>query len=73
MKPSDPLTPAEIQQAADQFFPLLQIVRDHMPDDASTEDCLKVMEAVAKVAQKLRKEKADEDRSSFGFKKALNQ
>lgn len=74
MKKNDPLTPDEMQTAANQFFPLLKIVKDQMPKDSSTEDTLKVMEHVAKLAQKLRKEKQEEAREAlFGFNKKEQQ
>ena len=44
MKDTDPLTPDEMKTAADQFFPLLRIVQEGMPANASTEETLKVME-----------------------------
>lgn len=49
-----PLTSEEITEAADIFFPLFNIVDERMPERASTEDTLKVMESVAKLAQKER-------------------
>ena len=42
--PMKPLTPEEVQTAADQFFPLFDIVNRSMPENASVEDTLKVME-----------------------------
>jgi hypothetical protein len=56
MKDTDPLTPEEMKAAADQFFPLLRIVQEGMPPESSTEETLKVMEHVAKLAQRIRKE-----------------
>ena len=67
-KPTDPLTPEEMTEAADTFFPLFNIVHDRMPKDSTTEDCLKVMENVAKLAHKTRAEKKQKD-APFGFNK----
>ena len=61
-----PLTPEEVQKAAEQFFPLFDIVRNRMPENATTEDTLKVMETVCGLAQKLR---AEEEKTKFGFNK----
>ena len=61
-----PLTPEEVQKAADQFFPLFDIVRSRMPEGSKTEDTIKVMETVCTLAQKLRLE---EEKSEFGFNK----
>ena len=43
---SKPLTPDEVQVAAEQFFPLFEIVLNRMPANSTTEDTLKVMETV---------------------------
>ena len=59
-----PLTPEEVQAAADKFFPLFTIVLKDMPKGSSTEDALKVMETVCKLAHKQREQKKLE---SFGF------
>lgn len=61
-----PLTPEEVQAAAEQFFPLFDIVRNRMPTNSTTEDTLKVMETVCGLAQKLR---AEEEKIKFGFNK----
>ena len=61
-----PLTPDEVQKAAEQFFPLFDIVRNRMPANSTTEDTLKVMETVCGLAQKLR---AEEEKIKFGFNK----
>ncbi len=63
-----PLTPEEVQKAAEQFFPLFDIVRTRMPEGSKTEDTLKVMETVCTLAQKLRLE---EEKSEFGFNKKV--
>jgi hypothetical protein len=65
-----PLTSEEITEAADIFFPLFNIVDERMPERASTEDTLKVMESVAKLAQKERVKKREEAaKLKFGFNK----
>ena len=61
-----PLTPEEVQQAAEQFFPLFRIVNSRMPTNATIEDTLKVMETVCNLAHKLR---AEEEKIKFGFNK----
>jgi hypothetical protein len=62
----NPLTPEEVTKAAEQFFPLFDIVRTRMPNGSTTEDTLKVMETVCTLAQKLRLE---EEKIKFGFNK----
>ena len=65
-----PLTIEEITEAADYFFPLFDVVVQRMPDNASTEDVLKVMENVAKLAQKNRAVKREKEvKEKFGFNK----
>ena len=69
-KKNDPLTTEEMTAAADTFFPLFDIVSTRMPDTATTEDTLKVMETVAKLGHKLRSDKLLEEKSqAFGFNK----
>jgi len=63
----DPLTPEEVQAAADKFFPLFDIILKNMPEGSKTEDCLKVMESVCGLAHKMRLEKDSE--GPFGFNK----
>jgi hypothetical protein len=59
-----------MQSAADTFFPLLKIVQKQMPDGSTTEDTLLVMEHVAKLAQKARKDNQEKARDAlFGFNK----
>ena len=65
-----PLTSEEITEAADIFFPLFNIVDERMPERASTEDTLKVMESIASLAQKERAKKREEvAKLKFGFNK----
>ena len=63
-----PLTVEEVEEAAEQFFPLFDIVRNQMPVEATIEDTLKVMETVCTLAQKLRAQKEMETQP-FGFNK----
>ena len=63
-----PLTVEEVEEAAEQFFPLFDIVRNQMPVEATIEDTLKVMENVCSLAQKLRVQKELESQP-FGFNK----
>jgi hypothetical protein len=62
-----PLTPEEVQKAADQFFPLFDIVHRNMPEGSNTEDTLKVMESICSLAHKLRA--TEEENQPFGFNK----
>ena len=69
-KKGDPLTLEEIQEASDTFFPLFNEVHSRMPDGSTTEDTLKVMENIAKLAQKERAKKREaETKEKFGFNK----
>ena len=61
-----PLTPAEVKEAADTFFPLFDIVYRSMPENCTVEDTLKVMETVCNLAHKNREE---EKIAAFGFLK----
>lgn len=63
-----PLTPEEVQEAADQFFPLFDIVLRNMPEGSRTEDTLKVMETICGLAHKMRAEK-EQAAIPFGFNK----
>ena len=65
-----PLTAEEIKEAGDIFFPLFEHVSNRMPKGSTTEDVLKVMENVAKLAQKERvKAREKETKVKFGFNK----
>ena len=69
-KKSDPLTLEEVTDAANIFFPLFNEVHSRMPESSTTEDTLKVMEAVAKLGHKNRAEKLLKEKSlAFGFNK----
>lgn len=67
-KPTDPLNKDEMQEAAEIFFPLFNVIHSRMPDTATTEDTLKVMEAVAKLGHKQRSDKKNSI-GPFGFNK----
>ena len=68
-----PLTSEEITEAADLFFPLFNIIDERMPEWATTEDTLKVMENVAKLAQSERTKKREETtKLKFGFNRKPN-
>ena len=64
----DPLTPEEVQEAADRFFPLFDIIHRNMPEGSKTEDALRVMESVCNLAFKMRLEK-EETSAPFGLNK----
>ena len=52
------------------FMPLFDVVFSRMPEGTKVEDCLKVMESVAKLGHKQRADKADEEKKlKFGFNK----
>ena len=69
-KKNDPLTLTEVTEASDVFFPLFNEVHSRMPKGSTTEDTLKVMEAVAKLGHKFRVDKADKEKAlTFGFNK----
>lgn len=60
MQDTDPISQEEMEEASSVFFPLLRVVQNEMPEGASTEDTLKVMEHVATLAHRLRKQKKKE-------------
>jgi hypothetical protein len=67
------LTSEEITEAAVICFPLFNIVHERLPDRAATEDTLKVMVNVAKLAQKERTKKREEAiKLKFGFNRKPN-
>ena len=70
MLDTKPLTPAEISEAADLFFECFGIVQKGMPEGSTTEETLKIMEHVAKLASKLRSDRQrDKITEKFGFSK----
>jgi len=64
------LTVEEVEKAASIFFPLLDVISSRLPENATIEDKLKVMESVCTLAQKLR---AEEEKTNFGFNKNGNE
>ena len=69
MTTKKPLTLDEIKAAADDFFPLFEEISSRMPG-ASTEDKLKALQHVAKLASQTRADKEKEQRDArFGFLK----
>ena len=64
----DPLTPAEVNDAAKESFPLFDIVHRNMPENCTVEDTIKVMETVCSMAQK-RRAFDKETVGPFGFNK----
>ena len=69
-KKNDPLTQEEVSEASDIFFPLFNEVSSRMPEGATVEDTLKVMESVAKLGHKRRSDKLLKEKSlPFGFNK----
>jgi len=69
-KKNDPLTVEEVTEASDIFFPLFDVVNDRMPKGSTTEDTLKIMEAIAKLGHKNRADKAAKEKElTFGFNK----
>ena len=71
MNPIKPLTPEEVADAADQFFPLFDIVHRQMPENSNVEDTLKVMESVCGLAHKLRMQSDTDKAGPFGFNKKV--
>jgi len=70
IKKNDPLTVAEMTEAAAVFMPLYKVIHDQL-DKPTVEDTLKVMEAVAKLGHKLRGDKLlKEKEMAFGFNKS---
>lgn len=69
-KKNDPLTIEEVTEASDIFFPLFNVVNHRMPKGSTTEDTLKIMEAIAKLGHKNRADKAAKEKElTFGFNK----
>ena len=69
-KKTDPLTIEEVTKAADIFFPLYEVVSDRLPEEATTEDAIKLCETIFGYAHKLRALDLDEKATApFGFNK----
>jgi len=73
MAKDKPLSKEEVQEAADLFFESFAIIRTGMPEGSTTEDTLKVLEYVAKLAIKMRIDREREKLSSFGYMKEVNE
>jgi len=73
MAKDKPLSKEEVQEAADLFFESFAIIRTGMPDGSTTEDTLKVLEYVAKLAIKMRIDREREKLSSFGYMREVNE
>lgn len=72
MKSKKPLTLQEITDAADEWFPLFEEVSKRMPPNSTSEDALKALEHVAKLAAYRRSESDKNEREErFGFNKTL--
>ena len=67
-KTGDPLTVEEMTDAVDHFMKLYKVVAKELPD-AATEDIIKLMEPIGKLAHKRRAEKKKKDSLTFGFNK----
>ena len=67
-KLSDPLTVEEMQAATDHFVKLYKVVAEALPD-VPTEDIIKLMEPIGKLAHKKRADKKKKDSLAFGFNK----
>ena len=68
MKRGQLLTLEELQGLADKWFPLFNEVYDRLPDGASVEETLKVMEKLAELAGAELKEKEQKDRQYFFYR-----
>ena len=73
MAKDKPLSKEEVQEAADLFFESFAIIRTGMPEGSTTEDTLKVLEYVAKLAIKIRIDREREKLSSFGYMREVNE
>jgi len=73
MAKDKPLSKEEVQEAADLFFESFAIIRTGMPEGSTTEDTLKVLEYVAKLAIKMRIDREREKLSSFGYMREVNE
>ena len=53
-KKTDPLSPAEVEAAADCFFELFDVVLSRAPEGTSIEDAIKLSESIFTYAHKRR-------------------
>ena len=69
-KKTDPISPAEVGQAAEHFFELFDIVLSKAPEGTSIEDAIKLSESIFAYAHKRRALDTDADgHVPFGFNK----
>ena len=69
-KKTDPLSPAEVEAAADGFFELFDVVLSRAPEGTSIEDAIKLSESIFAYAHKRRNlAKESETSAPFGFNK----
>ena len=69
-KKTDPLSPAEVEAAADCFFELFDVVLSRAPEGTSIEDAIKLSESIFIYAHKRRSIQAEEEAlAPFGFNK----
>ena len=69
-KKTDPLSPAEVEKAADCFFELFDVVLSRAPEGTSIEDAIKLSESIFAYAHKRRSLDIEENASApFGFNK----
>ena len=66
-KKTDPLTVEEMEEAAEHFVGLFNVVSNKLPD-ATVEDVIKIMEPIGKLAHKKRADKK-KTKAPFGFNK----
>ena len=69
-KKTDPISPAEVEKAAEHFFELFDIVLSKAPEGTSIEDAIKLSESIFAYAHKRRALDIDADAPvPFGFNK----
>lgn len=69
-KRTDPLLPAEVEEAAECFFELFHIVLKRAPEGTSIEDAIKLAESIFSYAHTRRALNPDAfTTTSFGFNK----
>ena len=69
-KKTDPLSPSEVEAAADCFFELFDVVLSRAPEGTSIEDAIKLSESIFAYAHKRRAVAIEFDAPApFGFNK----
>jgi hypothetical protein len=71
MKRNQPLTLEELREIADEWFPLFDEVHNRLPEWASVEDTLKVMDNLSKIAGAKVIEQERKDRDFFYYRGSL--